>query len=176
MFVFTASGQSLQDKINSFENKSAYKIDYDKSKDRTSVKIGELPVKRIDESKSPVNTVLMGATFSFEGEALKGDVEEFNLYFQSFCPRWCFLENHSLIFLIDNEKLDFASGEFNGKVGHGHGEDVTETMIFKVRAADLEAIANAQTSKAQLGKMVFVLNDSHKQMLKNIVELGTAAK
>ncbi|MCU1289473.1 MAG: hypothetical protein JWN60_1702 [Acidobacteria bacterium] len=176
MFAFTASGQSLQDKINTFEQKNAYKIDYDKSSDRTIVTIGEAVVRRAEESKSPVNAISMGATFSFSGEDLKDNVGEYRLYLQSSCPRWCFLENHSLILLTDSEKIDLGNGEFNARVGYGHGEGVTETMVYTLRPSDLAAIANSQTSRLKLGNFVFVLNEDHKRMLKNAVELGTIAK
>lgn len=173
MFVFTASGQSLRDKINTFKHKNAYKVEYDKTENRTRVEFGELPVNRTGGTESRVNTVFMGASFFFEGEAVPDNVETFNLYLQSFCPRWCFLENHSLIFSAGAERIDLGNGNFNGAVGHGHGEDVTETMVYTISRANLEKIANAGKSEFQLGNFVSVLRDEHKQMLRNILELAS---
>lgn len=173
MFAFTANGQSLKDKINTFKHKNAYKVEYDKTEDRTHVEFGELPINRTGGTETRVKTVFMGAAFSFEGEAVPDNVEEFDLYFQSFCSRWCFLENHSLIFSTNTEKIYPKKDNFNGTVGHGRGEDVTETMIFTFSRADLEKIVTAGKSEFQLGKFVSVLQDEHKQVLKNILELGT---
>ncbi|HEX8286742.1 MAG TPA: hypothetical protein VF556_02030 [Pyrinomonadaceae bacterium] len=172
MFAFTANAQSLRDKINTFKYKNAYKVEYDKTQNRTLVEFGELPVNRTGGTEMRVKTVFIGASFSFEGEAVPDNVETFNLYFQSFCPRWCFLESHSLIFSAGNERIDLGNGSFNGVVGHGHGEDVTETMIYTISRAELEKIAKAGKSELQLGNFVSVLRDDHKQALKNMLELA----
>lgn len=173
LFAFSVSGQSLQDKIKTFEHRNAYKVEYDQTKNHTRVQFGELPVERTAETESPVSTIFLGASFSFEGDSIAEDVGEFNLYFQSFCPTWCFQQNHSLSFFTGIEKIDLGEGMFNGKVGRGHGKDVTETIVYKISRADLASIADAGVSEFKLGDFESVLNDSHKRMLKNILDLGT---
>ncbi len=76
--------------------------------------------------------------------------------------------------------MNLGDGSHNGKLGNTtvlrYTPGVQETMIYKVNRADLTTIAGSKSSEFQLGNYEAILKDEHKQMLKNMLDLGLANK
>ena len=179
VFAFTAFGQSLQDKIEKFEKHKFYKVDYDKFKDTTKVSFPYVYLKGTKESKSAAGAVGFGIIFFFDGQAVTSDVDKFYITFDATCGSWCFLKDHSLLFLNDGQKLDLGDGSHDGKVASAgrSGITVSEFMIYTIRRDDLTVIANSKLSEFQLGSFEAVFSDYAKKVVKNMLSLsGEMAK
>jgi hypothetical protein len=150
VFAFTAFGQSLQDKIEKFEKHKFYKVDYDKFKDTTKVSFRYVYLKGTKESKSAAGAVSFGIIFFFDGQTVASGVDKFYITFDATCGSWCFLKDHSLLFLNDGQKLDLGDGSHDGKVASAgrydlsagrSGITVSEFMVYTIRRDDLTVIA-----------------------------------
>lgn len=172
MFVFAGFGfgQSMEEKIKTFTDKRAYKISYDKFKDKTTVFFRAYFIDRTKNSKSAVKRITFGAGFSFTGQKLE-NVDEFIFVFESYENKWSFLDNYSLIFLVDGNKITFK-GNRNGEISR-FGNTVTETLTYSVSRKDFEVIANSKVSEFQLANFEAELKDKPKQMVKNMLALAT---
>ncbi len=183
VFAFTAFGQSLQDKIEKFENRKSYKVDYDKFKDTTKVSFRDVYLGDTKGSKSAAGAVAFGIIFFFDGQTVKSDVDKLYITFAATCGSWCFLKDHSLLFLNDGQKLDLGDGSHDGTVASAGRSGyyssagrssiiVSESMVYTIRRDDLVVIANSKLSEFQLGSFEAVFSDAAKQVVKNMLSLS----
>ncbi len=175
-------GQTLSERADGFNNKRAfhkknYKVEYDKFKEQTRVHFSNIRIEEGKKSKSGAGGILLGVTFFFDGEILKTNVDDYFLIFQAVCSNWCFLDNHDLRFIADDKKLNLGEGEHSGKVGNigllRYEVGTKEAIVYKINRNDLTVIADAKISEFQLGNYEAALTEKRKQMLKNMLDLGT---
>lgn len=182
VLTISSFGQTISERADAFNNKRVfhkknYKVEYDKFKEQTKVQFSNIRIEEGKKSKSGAGGILLSVTFFFDGEILKTNVDEYFLIFQAVCRSWCFLDNHVLRFIADDKKLNLGEGEHSGKVGNvgllRYEVGTEEAIVYKINRNDLSAIADAKTSEFQLGNYEAALTEKHKQMLKNMLLLGT---
>src|SRR3954467_5577179 len=83
-------------------------VSYDKFKDETTVTVAK---GRLVSSATKRNWLWVTGAFTYKGTALTADATDFLLVFSTEgYTRWQFLYSHSLILLIDGERIPAGDG------------------------------------------------------------------
>ncbi len=159
----------MQAEIKTFRNNKRFSVEYDKFNDRSNAKFASFSIYSTVRGGG---IIYFGLSFTFEGNKLKSNADKFNLTFWSSGSAWRFLKDHSLIFLLDDERFPYGEGVHDGRTTSNRIAIVAESVSFSITKEDVEKIANSKKTELQLGTFVGALTDEHKQMLKDMLVLS----
>ena len=170
-------GQSFQTRLETFDKPKDFKVEYDKFKDTTRVAMTKGKSWHTKKSKAGMDEIDVRAEFTAPGQSLEKNIDKFWLIFEGGGSEWTFLNNRSLIFLLDGEQLDLGDGEHDGSVRLG---GVDERVVFSVDRSEFEQIINAKNIEMQLGSFEGTINNRTLyrtlSKLKGLFDLGTVQK
>lgn len=161
-----------EQQIAGFSNPDDYSVKYDKFKERTTVLLHGTALKAMDGSDNDcIGRLVVGGAFSFPGQTLDVNIEQFGLFFFSTSRDWCFLKSsRSLIIIADSKKITFNNGVRDSDLGRGQ---VTETLAYWITRNDLKAIASAKSVDMQLGQYELSMTPETIKAFANFLSLGT---
>lgn len=176
--------EELKQQTKSFKDRRKYEINYDKFEDRTVVRFSGNNLVTSGEqfgamlaaaaagrrSAAAVPMLLLGAGFIFSGNTLKESPKDYVIYFDYSGESWAFLKNSKLIFLVDDERIQFGEGEVDRTVKRQGG--VAEIVAFKASEEDLLKIGSGKIVELKIGSLVRKLKPEQSQMFSNVVKLG----
>ncbi len=176
--------EELKQQAKTFKDRRKYEIRYDKFEDQTLVRFsgnnlvtsGEQfgamlgTAMRGSSSLSSIPILLLGAGFVFTGDALKEAPKDYLIYFDYSGESWAFIKNSKLIFLVDDERIQFGEGQVDGTIKKQGG--VREIIGFKASKDDLLKIGNGKSVELKIGSLARKLKPEQAQMFSNVVKLG----
>lgn len=177
IFATVSFGQTAQEKITKL-NPKAYKVIYDKFKDRTNV------VTANNITLNAKGKTLLGVgietALSFSGTEPKNDAAYF-LAFSALSGNWRLIEIRTAILLVDGSRIDLTGGERDSNVKTmsywGLAPPtvyVNERIMFPLPVEVLTQLAKAKRVEFQLGRIEGVANDKTMAGFKDL--LGLTAK
>jgi hypothetical protein len=181
-FSFTCPGQdkdALESKIKTFHNSKKFEVTYDKLKDRSNVWGGWFTIHPSTESRL-TRTIEFGAAFPFAGRELKNAPEKITLFLKSAAGSQN-LENASLVFFVDEKVLDLGVGYEESAISQIVIQRVSKVRVslkssFLVTPEECRYLAEGKTVGFRFGDFTGLLNDEHKQFLKDLLALGALKK
>lgn len=176
--------ENLKQQAKSFKDRRKYEIKYDKFEDQTLVRFSGNNLVTSGEqfgaalatamgggsSLSSIPILLLGAGFIFTGETLKESPKEYVIYFDYSGESWAFIKNSKLIFLVDDERIQFGEGEVDRTIKKSGG--VNEIIGFKASKEDLLKIGNGKSVELKIGSLARKLKTEQAQMFANVVKLS----
>lgn len=145
-------------------------VKYDRFEDTS-----EVTTKIIGIEKSSVSAY--GKSI-IKGDASKGkfdgkNIQAIYLSFTSFSSNFLFRSNYKVKAIIDDERLDFSSVEWSGKVVDlGITRPILlskERVDIKITPDELKKLANAKSAEIRVGTVEIVLNTKAQDELKKLI-------
>ena len=129
--------------------------EYDKFRDYTTVSLSEMKIKSdwIDASSLSIKLHFLSKGISIQTP------EEISLILISMSKDWKYIKRHSLILLIDNERIDFGDMSYDSKIINYR--KVMEYMRINIPIEIFLKIANANNVEGQLFATEFILKEEH---------------
>jgi hypothetical protein len=176
--------EDLKQQTKSFKDRRKYEIRYDKFEDQTLVRFSGNNLVTSGEqfgamlagamggrsSLSVVPILLLGAGFVFTGDTLKQSPKDYIIYFDYSGESWAFLKNSNLIFLVDDERIQFGEGQVDRTIKKQGG--VNEIVGFRASKDDLLKIGNGKSVELKIGSLTRKLKPAQAQMFSNVVKLA----
>ncbi len=176
--------EDLKRQAKTFKDHRKYEIRYDKFEDMSIARFsgnnlvtsgeqfGALLGKAMAGSSDPrgVPMLLLGAGFVFSGDTLKESPKHYVIYFDYSGESWAFIKSSKLIFLVDDERIQFGEGKSDRTVKKQSG--VQEIISFLASKDDLLRIGNGKSVELKIGSLTRKLKPQQAQMFLDIVKLG----
>jgi hypothetical protein len=176
--------EDLKRQTKGFKDRRKYEVSYDKFEDQTLVRFsgnnlvtsgeqfGAMLAGAMGGRSSPsvVPILLLGAGFVFTGDVLKESPKDYLIYFDYSGESWAFIKNSKLIFLVDDERIQFDEGQVDRTIKKQGG--VREIIGFKASKDDLLKIGNGKSVELKIGSLARKLKPEQAQMFSNVVKLG----
>jgi len=164
VFTLTVTAQSktfdaLEKENKTFKNDKC-KIVYDKFKDTTSVTTGVAGLKTLG------GTIV--ATFDFKGQTLSEPVKSFFVSITTF-P---FMEDSSLIFIADNERVNIGKAVDSNKRTKLSGIMSVHMQVYEFTPEQLEKFASSEKVEFQIGNIEMATTKDTSEKLKNLLTLS----
>lgn len=172
LLATSAFAQSIQERITKLENPKDVMMVYDKFKDLTTVKSKQFVSKALKTSHTKSSSIGVIGAFQFPGEAMTGEADYIWLYFDTSNYDWTYLDNHNLIVIADNIRVDVGDGIREAPVGSAGIGLVSEKLSYKLTRSDYAKIVNARTVEIQLGPFEGTIEKSGIAKLRNILFLS----
>lgn len=180
--------EELKQQAKSFKDRGKYQIHYDKFEDTSIARFSGNNLVTTGEqfgaalatamggrsSISSIPILLLGGGFLFTGDALKESPKDYFIYFDYSGESWAFLKNSKLIFLVDDERIQFGDGEADRSIKKQGG--VKEIIGFKASKEDLLKIGNGKSVELKIGTLERKLKPEQAQMFLNIISLGNLSE
>jgi hypothetical protein len=176
--------EDLKRQAKSFKDRRKYEISYDKFEDRTLVRFSGNNLVTSGEqfgaalgaamggssSLSSIPMLLLGAGFVFTGDVLKESPKVYLIYFDYSGESWAFIKSSKLIFLVDDERIQFGEPQVDRTIKKRGG--VREIIGFIASKDDLLKIGNGKSVELKVGSLARKLKPEQAQMFSNVVKLA----
>ncbi len=168
--------EKFNELISQFSNKERYSVQYDKFKDITVIRT---PYSNLNKRTQILRSLHISAAFVFNTDTMKEDEDYFTVFFNATGNKWSFIPNKNLYIIAGGRRLDLGEGDRTGEIDSNRtlrsvrDISVTESVNFLVSREIIEQVTNSEKVEMKLGDVEFELTVEAKQMLKNLLILGT---
>ena len=182
VFALTAFSQNaltveeLSVKTKAFKNPQNYLVNYDKTKNQTSVIYGaKEPIKGATTYLFYGSLISFSIGFDFSGQRFDKAVENYNLVFYFLDKSDLDLtKNQSISILVQEHQFNISGGIFKDVPGVGlFGKKKNiKTLTFRIKHDDLQLISLAPEVEISLDSHNYKLNRKQHQVFKDIVSVS----
>jgi hypothetical protein len=162
LFPFQEKSDQFKQEISGFRNKGKFSVTYDKFQDRSRVTVGPF---------APMGPQFyLSARFTFKGQAVESDVNEFFVFFQTSGREWSLLRDRRVYLLVGNERFDLGEGRHDGNIER-RGRGVSESLIVSVPAGVFQKLGTSSAA-FKVGRHEVTLNDEHLEAFRDLYKLS----
>jgi hypothetical protein len=157
----------LAQRIRQFRNSRQFRVTDDRFTNNTRITAGQFRLSGVMEQALTNTFFSVTAGFDFPNSRVVPP-ENFHLAFYSESRDWAFLEDATLLALIDGVSLNLGSAERQSDIER---RGVQEFLGFRVPFETFNRIANAQSVEMRLGRREFRLRPEHLEAFRNLISL-----